>query len=884
MPSRDVTTVAMLFADIEGSTGLVQQLGSEWLDVLTTQRRLCRAAWAVWGGREMGTEGDSFFVVFDEPRDAVSAALEAQESLADYRWPLGVSVRVRIGVHAGPAVLHESGYVGLEVHRAARVAGAAHGGQTLVTAETMSAIGVERLPARLLVKDLGRQQLKDLPTTEALVQVATPGLGTDFPPPRTAQGGQGRAALIGREREMAESSALVESSPGRLVTLTGPGGIGKTTLAVAVGALLAPAYTSGCVLVALAAETDNAAAWARVLEATNSQEESDLDDLDAVLVLDNLEQLVDATGLVSRLLMAAPKARVLATSRSNLGLVTETEYHLAPLSLPDRDGTKTVEASAAVQLFTARATAVNPKFTLEPYAEAVAEVCRRVDGLPLAIELVAARSRVLTPDELLDRLGYLLDFSTLAAEAPARHASLRATIAWSVDLLSQRARELLTVLGAFAAEAEIPAIEAVSAVTPAPLSGVDLIDTLDELVEASLIDLIVGRPTSWSGPEPSRVVLLQTVAEFASDQLSARPHCHDVLLAHAEYLRSSAGTARDLDVRHAGRFYEWVLPRRTEIVAALSRTLGAVQPATNADPRTWFQVGVDLTVAIVDGWGTSSSFAEAIPWLRLICDDERTRPLDRARCYSALAVLEVRNGRAAPDGAVERVTEIVDLLVAQGLYQDAASNFLSLGWLMEMAGDVRGAHDALTRCIQLTEREGLDVYTALALSNRGITASSLGDLHGALVDSERAVDVATRCGAADVALAAAENRACGLRDLDRPQDALAEMERIFDDVLRSRGSSNDTIFLEDYACTLVNLGIHEPAALLLGSADAALRRMHARREPMQEADIAPFRESVREALGPQGWQRAYGAGTHLSLDQALRLARDTRRAPPDGHK
>ncbi|HZI35147.1 MAG TPA: adenylate/guanylate cyclase domain-containing protein, partial [Gaiellales bacterium] len=388
LPDGELT---LLFTDIDGSTRLVQKYGDRYPDVLAEHRGVLRQAFARHGGVEVDTQGDAFFVVFPRAGDAVSAAVEAQRGLADG------PVRVRMGLHTGTPLRTAEGYAGMHVHRAARIAAAGHGGQVLLSRSSADAPDV---PFEL--RDLGEHRLRDLPEPEWIFQVRGPGLALDFPPLRSLSNTNlpipGRR-LVGRERELTELASAIRSGR-RVVTLTGAGGTGKTRLAVQAGLELVEHFPNGVLFVGLAPLTDAGLvipAIAQTVGVRESPGEPLLDTLAAhlemrrlLLILDNLEHVVDAAADVAALVSRAGGLTVLATSREPLRIDAEQEFPLAPL-----------EAADAIELFSDRATLVDPDFEADG---PTAEICERLDGLPLAIELAAARVRLLPPSTMLERL------------------------------------------------------------------------------------------------------------------------------------------------------------------------------------------------------------------------------------------------------------------------------------------------------------------------------------------------------------------------------------------------------------------------------------------------------------------------------------------------
>ncbi|HEY6056813.1 MAG TPA: adenylate/guanylate cyclase domain-containing protein, partial [Candidatus Limnocylindrales bacterium] len=452
-------TLTFLFTDIEGSTRLVAALGERFGPLLERHQALLRAAFDARGGVEVATEGDSFFVVFASAGAAVVAAAAAQRALAAEHWPAGVEgVRVRMGLHTGEGRLGGDNYVGLDVHRAARIGAAAHGGQVLLS-DVTRALAAESLPDDLVLRDLGEHRLKDLERPERLVQLVVRGLPEEFPPPRTLEAPTNLPAqvtsFVGRAREVEEIEALVRRS--RLVTLVGPGGTGKTRLSLRVAERLRQEFAAGAFFVDLSPLIDPALIAATIAHALGVREEPSrplvqsleghLRDLRLLLVLDNFEQVTRGAALVGDLMRAAPGLAVLVTSRVVLHVTGEQEYPVAPLRLPDTDRLPPLGMLTGIDsiaLFSVRAQAVWPDFVVDAEnAAAVAAICARLDGLPLAIELAAARIKLMAPQAILSRLEKRLAILTsTAGDLPERQRSLRGAIEWSHDLLDPTERAL----------------------------------------------------------------------------------------------------------------------------------------------------------------------------------------------------------------------------------------------------------------------------------------------------------------------------------------------------------------------------------------------------------------------------------------------------------
>jgi predicted ATPase/class 3 adenylate cyclase len=538
-------TVTFLFTDIEGSTRLLQALGDRYPELLEEHRRLLREAIAEYGGVEFGSEGDALFVVFPSAPSAVAGAAAAQRALAGHPWPGDAPIEVRMGLHTGEGVVSGGSYVGLDVHRAARISSAAHGGQIVISAATKT-LAEGGLPTGLFLRDLGDHRLKDLANPEHLFQVDVQGLRVDFPALRSMDARPNNlqaqlTSFIGREREEEEVRGLLAQA--RLLTLTGPGGTGKTRLSLEVAADLLPEFADGVFFVALATVPDAALVPSAIAHALGIQEAGErpvldllkqhLEPKEMLLILDNFEQIVDAAPIVSDLLTSAPRITVLVTSREVLHLSGEQEYPVPPLALPDPEHLPSLEALSqydAVALFIQRARSVNPGFEVtNQNAPAVAEICSMLDGLPLAIELAAARSKLLSPEAMLKRLeNRLAVLTTSARDLPARQQTLRGAIDWSYDLLEESERAVFRRLAVFMRGSTVEATEVVVGTQELNL---DVLDAVGSLVDKSLL-----RQFEFDG-EP-RFQMLMTIREYALERLAASDEHGAVARRHAEFFRN----------------------------------------------------------------------------------------------------------------------------------------------------------------------------------------------------------------------------------------------------------------------------------------------------------------------------------------------------------
>jgi predicted ATPase/class 3 adenylate cyclase len=508
--SQPTGTVTLLFSDIEGSTRLLQQLGRDrYAEALDLHRRLLREAFERHGGYEVDCEGDAFFIAFGRAEDAAIAASEAQQALAAAGWPDERELRVRMGIHTGEPLVVPPKYVGLDVHRAARIMAAGHGGQVLLSRVTR-----ELVAEGVQVKDLGEHRLKDLTAPQRLYQLLVEGLPSEFPAPKSLDHTNlpiAASALVGRETELRQLVDLLRNGA-RLVTLTGAGGSGKTRLALQAAGELVASYDDVW-FVSLAALSDPELVLPTVAQTVAGSGDlyETLRGKRTLLLLDNFEHLLEASVTVGKLLAAAEGVRILATSRSPLRIGFEHEVLLDPL--PDAD---------AAALFVERARAAGGVLELD---EVVVEICRRVDRLPLAIELAAARAKLLDPPALLARLDQRLPLLTGGRrDAPERQRTLRQTIDWSHELLGRELQGVFRRLAVFAGGFTLEAAEAVCEAS---------VDKLAELVDASLL-----KPLGTG-----RFLMLETIREYGLDKLREAGETDLLRADHATYFRGLAEEA-----------------------------------------------------------------------------------------------------------------------------------------------------------------------------------------------------------------------------------------------------------------------------------------------------------------------------------------------------
>ncbi len=1158
----------MLFSDIEGSTALLRELGDDYGALLARQRELLRSIWARHAGDEMGTEGDSFFITFRTAADAVAAAVDAQRAMADERWSNGARVRLRIGLHTGEPLAQDEGFVGLDVHRAARIAAVAHGGQVVVSEATRQLV-MSRLPPDVGLVDLGTHRLKDLPVAEHLYQLTAQGVDAEFPPLRSldsaslefgvlgpllvaragrvvtvggpirrailallilhanhpvtaerlvdaawgprggptsdtalkkhitalrkvlesdaagaqplvsgrqgyelrvdpgsvdvlrfkalvaegsghladerydqavrafkdalsqwrgealvdvpeasvrpaveeleearlaavearfeAELGSGRHSelvpeieallvdqprrerlwahlmvalhragqtaaaadayaraqqalgqpgqllralarrieehdpalnapagaarsqvklpalsreLIGRASDVAALGELLSGTDARVVTLTGPGGVGKTRLAVEVATRAVQAFPGGVFFVSLAAVTDPKLilpAVASVLEILESPDEALADSLAAslgpdptLLVLDNLEQLPDAATVIADLVRAAPSLLVITTSRRALRIGAEREYRVGPLGVPpSSEGSHSLTGEdaghhAAVELFVRRARQVCPDFRLDDEnAATVAEICTRLDGVPLAIELAAARSLLLSPTQLLARLGRQLSFLTGGRQdLPQRHRNLRATIDWSYHLLTARQQQLLARLGAYPGSFSVEGAHVVASQS----EGADDEDVLDDLlglVECSLVQRLPGL-------EETRFRLLETVHEYARERLAESGDEDAVRERMARHVLTWAERTREaLNGPDAARALAALRPEDPGLRAALEWGLD------DGDHEVAARIAINLRLY----WLLEGRLTEGRMWLGRVLEHQQGLPQALAsRVNLAAGILAYFQD----DGPIaqQNLHRALDAARQAGDEEVVAMSLGYLGALVLGEGDAEGAQAMVEEAGTISDRREFYEGRVLAMSLSAVIAAMNGDVElETRVYEERLeaarqrgdarriaetlgnlADIALSQGALDQAETYAEEALKLARGVARmvTRDALLTLGRIelaggspspaADSIGEALRLSLDLGQKFEVAQALLALGAvatvqgdHERAARLYGAGDR-LQRATSPLDVDLEPDIAEHRQRTRDALGPDAFQVAELDGAAQPLEQVAAFA------------
>ena len=876
MAELPVGTVSLLFSDVEGSTGLLSRLGPAYADALDGQRRTLRKAWAEYGGTELGTEGDSFYVAFPTAGQAVAAAAQAQQEIASSQWPAGERLRVRMGIHTGSPAVHDGAYVGMDVHRAARIAGAAHGGQ-VVLSQTTAHLAEDNLPPKVGLRDLGSHRLKDIPKAERLYQLTIDGLESEFPPPRTLGTASSlprpATPLVGRDQELAELSALLTARALRLLTLTGPGGSGKTRLAVALAQTSLEQFPDGVFFVPLAAATTGDGMWTSIADALDVPPQRRLPTglfeqvahRSALVVLDNLEQIETAHDVVAELLEAASQVVLVTTSRRPLHIAGEHEHPVPPLELPSSTHVAAAERSEAVQLFVQHAKMVRPSFVLTPENAAdVVAICRRLDGLPLAIELAAARIKLLTPAALLSRLDQALDLAAASQHAPTRHRTLRGTLAWSYDLLQPTQQAFFRRLGVFAGGADLAAVTAVTA-------DIDLgrapVDVLWDIVDASLA--VVSESTAG---EP-RVTLLGTTRSYALALLDEAGETQRARRLHGEHYVRLPAVLRSMIL---GPHYVAAVDLFALELANLREALAWATEPVNADADHG-QVGRPIELSVVADFASLAVsvgyVAEARSWLeRAIGTEQPGQEEAVAVCKARLAEVILHQGEqerardlAAQSLAVSRHTGdlaniVRSLTVLATSYLQTGDNITARHLLQEAAATARAA--------------GLDAALSGILGTWFTLEANEGKL-------ERAEALLAETRALDERLGLAWGPAWGgaatarlLLQHGKYQEAAAHLPSLVQEVLKL-GEPGAMAAVADLSVAILGPANPELAAQLLGAVEAMRHREGRPRPPSEEDQLHRQLAAIKQSTSSEAWTRDYERGRGETVEALLLQASDT---------
>ena len=716
-------TVTLLFTDIEGSTRLLQSLGPRYAEVLAEYRRLLRVATHSQDGREVGTEGDGCFFAFRRAKGALAAAVAAMRAIDRYPWPAGITVPVRMGLHTGEPVSADTGYVGMDVHRAARICAVGHGGQMLLSQTTRDLVA-DDLPQGISLRDLGQHRLKDLAGRQYLFQVVAAELPTDFPPLNSLDALPNNlptqlTSFIGREREKAEVRRLLSTT--RLLTLTGAGGSGKTRLALQVAADRLEEYPDGVWQVELAPLADPSLVPRAVASALGVSEQPSraltevvadyLRSKTLLLIFDNCEHVLPACAqLADFLLRACPSLRMLATSREALRIAGEISWRVPSMSLPDLEQRlpppERLMDVEAVRLFVERAAGVLPAFTVTTQnVHAIGQMCHQLDGMPLAIELAAARVKVLSAEQIVARLDDRFRLLTGGSRtALPRHQTLRATMDWSYGLLSEQEQSLLRRLSVFAGGCALEAIEAVCA--GGGLAPAEILGLLAQLVDKSLVQVEIREGEA-------RYRLLETVREYGRDRLREAGEAEETRRRHRDwYLPLVERAEPEL---HGPNQIAW-LERLEENHDNIRAAFEWCRTEAGGDAA-----GLRLAAALYQFWDIRGHFAEGRAWLdQMLSQHKAAAPVLRVKALTRAAHLAHRQGDYARVSAL--CEEALALAQAEGDKQGRAEALHYLAHAAEGAGDHHRAAELLNGSVALHRAVGNTFELARALNCLANTA------------------------------------------------------------------------------------------------------------------------------------------------------------------
>jgi predicted ATPase len=821
-------TVTFLFSDIEGSTRLLDELGAErYAEILADHRSALLEAIDRHGGIEVDRQGDSLFAAFRTTPGALAAATEGQTALR------ASSVRVRMGLHTGTPLVADGGYVGMDVHRAARIAAAAHGGQIVLSASSAALLPPEGL------LDLGVHRFKDLAAPERVWQVGEgdfPPLAslyrTNLPVPATP--------FLGRARELEDVAELLVHDDLRVLTLAGPGGAGKTRLALQAAAEVAEDFADGVFWVSLATLAEPALVLPAVAEALGLRAGHSPDLAETVrrrlegkrtlLLLDNAEHLLPAVASDVASLTALDGPRLLVTSRQRLELRAERLYDIGSLSDDD-----------AVELFLARAAALDVPVTR---SNAVIELCKRLDNLPLALELVAPRLRLFSPEQLLERLSRRLDLFEGPRDGDPRQRTLRATMAWSYDLLEPAEQRLLARLAVFSGGATYDAAETICNADP---------DRLQSLVDKSLVRRRV------ESKEP-RFWMLETVRQFALERLE---NPRDVARAHAGYYASLTERLSEGGGEEAN--------------AALGiegpNIRGALTFARESGDTTT-QLRLLTTAGGVFLSGSQREFAIALEEaLAGPTTDLKLRGLgERDLAFAAYRWGDYRASRAA----AERALELAERSDNDRL---TASALNALGMLAVVERDFEQARRLHERVLNLHRAAGNAHGAAVALVNLGDAALVAGDYERAIKLTGDGLELAEAHGESLVLQIGLVNLAAAYVRLDRVAEAEAAAAKSLAAVDELPDQIGVVFCLRVFAAAALLRDETERSALLLGAADALVAELEARSDPSERALREEVVGRLEDLLGPEEVGRALERGRRLRPEEAVELALSTRAEP-----
>jgi predicted ATPase/class 3 adenylate cyclase/DNA-binding CsgD family transcriptional regulator len=869
-------TVTFLFTDIEGSTRLLEHLGDRYAKMLAAYREILRASAAKFSGQEVDTTGDASFFAFPRVTDAVAAAVDAQHALDMHPWPEGTTVRSRMGIHTGQPLTSEGDYVGIDVHRAARICEAAHGGQILASDATR--IVLEQTPPEAVtLKSMGEHRLKDLLRPEQLFQVVHPDLRESFPPLRTLDAHPHNlppqpTPLIGREAELDQTRAVLLDEGVRLLTLTGPGGTGKTRLALQLAAQVIDRFRHGAFFVPLAHISDPEMVIPSVAQALGVNEtpgrpllhnlQEYLADKQTLLLLDNLEQLQQAPFVVDRLLAASAELKIIATSRERLRLSWEHEFPVPMLDVPQhwKGDLDALSRNSAVALFVSRCRFVQRDFSLTlENAEAVATICARLEGLPLAIELAAARIKILSPQEIATRLDDQLRLLRGGPrDAPERHQSLQAAISWSYALLVPEEQRLFRRLAVFRGGFALESAEAIG-----DDDQTDVLDGLSSLVDKSLLRRI-GAPGGVT-----RFLILETIREYGVERLAAEDELSEIRTAHARHF---ADLADDVEEHLIG-------PEEEDWMQRLGRDLenlrAAVEWSLQSEGRS-----AAARLGIGFGWlmYLRGYLTEGRARVSQILDKVGDEPQLRARLMFPAGVLAWSLGDF--DTAQGWLEGALRLFIEHGDAKRQAGVSAFLGHVARSRGRIDEANKLHHTALETYRSIGNEKGVAWALYDLGLAARDRGQDDEARALHEQSLALFRKLGYRWGMAWALWN--LGVVAHRRGDDAAArdhfreslELYRVLDD---RRGIAQ---CLEGFAAVSFVAGRPAEATRLLAAADTLRTGLGAPLALSDRREYDRILEGLKAALNSAEFDEEWRIGRTLDLDAAIQITLEVTPSKP----
>jgi predicted ATPase/class 3 adenylate cyclase len=942
-------TITFLFTDVEGSTRHLAALGPQFQAVLERHHKLLRGAIGRHNGVEVSTEGDSFFCVFSTAADGLAAAVDIQLSMAAEDWVDGHDVRVRIGLHTGVAARGGDNYVGMDVHRASRISEVGHGGQVLVSAAT-HLLGEGGLPDGVTFRDVGEFHLKDLDHAEHLYQLDIDGLQTDFPPPRKLGAGPTNlpaftSSLVGRESQRQAIEKLFDDA--RLITITGVAGAGKSRLALEVASQARERFKDGIWLIEFAGVRSGELVAQVVTSAIGLQEYQGsiavevlidyLRDGKHMLVFDNCEHVVEGVAALSRqLLAAAPDLTILATSRQVLGIAGEIRYPCPPLEVPDPsiESLADVLGYESVRLFELRAREVDSGFTVgEDNATVIAAICRRLDGMPLAIELAAPLVRLLTVEEILERLDHRFELLTGGPRtAPSHQQTLRAALESTFELLDEAQQEFAVRIGVFVGGFDAAAAEAVA--SGGDIARGDVLDALSALVDRSLV-------TSVQTPSGLRLTILESVRDYMWGELETRGQLEERRNAHADHFGQLVEAASS-GLRG---------PDQDRWAARLDADIGNVRSAISFRASQGDEASLRMVDRMFLFWRRQGEWSDGLHWTRLALDSTpagdsglRARMLATAGFFASdlghggRAIADMEEGLAMArrlddvhaigycssflgaelsrrDTDLDRGLAL--LSEAQRIYEEIGQpygaawvnrylglshqergNFdesirlqtLSLeafrdaddGWnirfaqtllaeAMHTVGELERSRDLYNESLRGSSDASFKVVVAHALKGLGKVSLAESKFGEAAENLNEALQELREIG--DVACVAETRGHLAMVNLGRGHPVIAA-DQLHESLgvfrsIEDQGGMSWT--LERLAAVALARGSLQRAAQLLGAGEAIRERSGSKRSPVDQRDIDRLLEDLRTGLGQDDVAAHQALGADLDFEAAVEL-------------